>query len=308
MNHTLYWEISSVCQLKCKYCFSSHQTINHSNRYVDLQKVEYLVEQIKRDFSEIVITGGEPLLNPNIISIIKCMRSNSIEVRLLTNGILLTKDMISKLNKIGINSIAISLDSINPEINDLLRGKTKVILNNIDNLKYYDKIFKILNCVVTTKNLNCLEEIIHYSQSRNIRLDLIPVEVNSHHCRRNLEDLDLYSCNHREKISLIKTLNKWAFETNLDKIFQRNFIKILKLEVLDNLFCPMGTTRFVLDVMGNIYPCFKKHVNLGNVYSENICEIIDPTVNHKLNALQKETQSAKCFSNQCICFINWDMT
>jgi MoaA/NifB/PqqE/SkfB family radical SAM enzyme len=63
----------------------------------------------------ITISGGEPLLHPDLDDIIRRIREYGILATLITNGYLLTSARIKKLNRAGLNYLQISIDNVTPD-------------------------------------------------------------------------------------------------------------------------------------------------------------------------------------------------
>jgi MoaA/NifB/PqqE/SkfB family radical SAM enzyme len=100
------------CNLACAYC----------NEYDDVSKPVPLEEMLARvdhlarlRTTLIVISGGEPLLHPELDGIIARMRHHGIIAALITNGYLLTADRIQKLNRAGLEHLQISIDNVTPD-------------------------------------------------------------------------------------------------------------------------------------------------------------------------------------------------
>src|SRR5205814_1174503 len=66
--------------------------------------------------------GGEPLSNVHVYEIIRQLHSHHIWTKLITSGIPLTKANVIRLKEAGLDQIALSLDALTPETNDLTRG------------------------------------------------------------------------------------------------------------------------------------------------------------------------------------------
>ncbi len=110
------------CNLACTYC----------NEYDDFSKpvpIEEMFQRIDRlgEFgtSIITISGGEPLLHPDLDAIIARIRKNGIIAGLITNGYLLTADRIEKLNHAGLEFLQISIDNAMPD--DVSKKSLKVL-------------------------------------------------------------------------------------------------------------------------------------------------------------------------------------
>ncbi|MEW6125983.1 MAG: radical SAM protein [Acidobacteriota bacterium] len=100
------------CNLSCTYC----------NEYDDYSKPVPLEEMCKRldklamlGTTAVIISGGEPLMHPDIEKIIARIRHHKMLACMITNGYLLTQDRIKALNDAGLEYMQISIDNINPD-------------------------------------------------------------------------------------------------------------------------------------------------------------------------------------------------
>src|ERR1700685_3058031 len=100
------------CNLACTYC----------NEYDDFSQpvpTEEMFARIDRlgtmGTSIITISGGEPLLHPDLDAIIARIRKNGIMAGMITNGYLLVKDRIERLNRAGLEYLQISIDNVKPD-------------------------------------------------------------------------------------------------------------------------------------------------------------------------------------------------
>ena len=100
------------CNLSCTYC----------NEFDDFSKPVPLDEMFRRidrlgemGTAIITISGGEPLLHPELDAVIGRIRKNGIMAGMITNGYLLTADRIEKLNRAGLEYLQISIDNAMPD-------------------------------------------------------------------------------------------------------------------------------------------------------------------------------------------------
>ncbi|MGB7280719.1 MAG: radical SAM protein [Candidatus Acidiferrum sp.] len=100
------------CNLDCGYC----------NEYDDVSKPVPLAEMKKRldiladmGTSIITISGGEPLMHPELEEIIRHIRKRGMIAGMITNGFLLSKERIGKLNEAGLEHLQISIDNLVPD-------------------------------------------------------------------------------------------------------------------------------------------------------------------------------------------------
>ena len=100
------------CNLSCTYC----------NEFDDFSKpvpIEQMLQRVDQlgdlGTSVITISGGEPMLHPQLDEIIQHMGRRRIVSGLITNGYLLTADRIQKLNRAGLEWLQISIDNVIPD-------------------------------------------------------------------------------------------------------------------------------------------------------------------------------------------------
>jgi len=110
------------CNLACTYC-------NEFDDFSDPVPTQEMFKRIDRlgamGTSIITISGGEPLLHPDLDAIITRIRANGIIAGLITNGYLLVKDRIERLNRAGLEYLQISIDNTLPD--DVSKKSLKVL-------------------------------------------------------------------------------------------------------------------------------------------------------------------------------------
>ena len=110
------------CNLSCTYC----------NEFDDFSKPVPLDEMFRRidklgemGTAIVTISGGEPLLHPDLDEVIRRIRKNGIMAGMITNGYLITADRIEKLNRAGLEYLQISIDNAMPD--DVSKKSLKVL-------------------------------------------------------------------------------------------------------------------------------------------------------------------------------------
>lgn len=109
------------------------------------------------------IEGGEPLLHPEWSEIAGLFVDAGMDVAVLTNGTICDQEAVSCLQSLSSRSrffcVQVSLDSIDPIVNNMTRGMGKVVIRNI--LKLAEAGLEIaIGTVVTTCNINHVVETI----------------------------------------------------------------------------------------------------------------------------------------------------
>src|SRR5437879_9804534 len=96
--------------------------------------------------SVITISGGEPLLHPELDDIIHRIRRHGIIAGLITNGYLLTGERIERLHRAGLEWLQISIDNVTPD--DVSKKSLKVLDKKLQLLAEYADFHVNINSVV----------------------------------------------------------------------------------------------------------------------------------------------------------------
>ncbi len=131
------------CNLACTYC----------NEFDDVSKPVPLNEMFQRidklgalGTSAVTISGGEPLLHPELDEVIRRIRKNGMIAGLITNGYFLVPERIERLNRAGLEWLQISIDNVTPD--DVSKKSLKVLDKKLENLAQYADFHVNINSVV----------------------------------------------------------------------------------------------------------------------------------------------------------------
>lgn len=250
--------ITDKCNLNCKYCYRASTFENKG--FVDIKTISLMFEKLAIFFNcdTIVLTGGEPLLHPNIFEILKMASDFFPNVILQTNGTLINDDNIQYIKKY-INRVRIGLDGSSPESNDVIRGRGtfEKIMFGIDLICQYDIPLTISTTMYDT-NIQDIERLNELAKSKKAEIvftEFMPLGRGIGHSEKYME---------------------------LNKKHNANTTSDVK--------CGAFTRKLSVDHNGYIYPCdelmcedflvgsiFK--INRENMYdNENIRKLISRTI------------------------------
>ncbi|MBP7652305.1 radical SAM protein [Candidatus Dependentiae bacterium] len=296
MNN-IFLMLTNECNNNCFYCLNNLNKINLHSRTQELslsQYIELISKMKKAAINNIILTGGEPLLNNNINAIVSEAYKNGISTLLLTNAELITEESMTNLKNSGLNAVTVSLskliDSDSEDFNNLLNF-------------YYDKtetVKKIFGTVTSTFLLSSKNHTRIYdvykkvSKSENKHFIIQPLHIDE-----NLPAVfKKYSLSEIDKKfwkNIKEQLSDWMIENNtysyvqlIQDYYEKNDIK--------GISCFMGSAAAVIDVFGNVFPCFhRKDLYAGNVITGNFNDIL-------INALYKSNNliDAGCISSKCL--------
>src|SRR5207253_3434524 len=131
------------CNLACKYCNEFDDFSKPVPTEVMFHRVDKLAEL---GTSVITISGGEPLLHPELDGIISRIRHHGMVAGLITNGYLLTAERIQRLNHAGLEWLQISIDNVTPD--DVSKKSLKVLDKKLQLLAEHADFHVNINSVV----------------------------------------------------------------------------------------------------------------------------------------------------------------
>jgi MoaA/NifB/PqqE/SkfB family radical SAM enzyme len=131
------------CNLACTYC----------NEFDDFSKPVPTDEMFRRidklgalGTAVVTISGGEPLLHPELDDVIRRIRANGMIAGLITNGYLLVAERIQRLNRAGLEWLQISIDNVKPD--DVSMKSLKVLDKKLELLAEHADFHVNINSVV----------------------------------------------------------------------------------------------------------------------------------------------------------------
>ena len=258
--------VTDRCNYRCSYCmpaeiFNKDYSYIKQNKILSYEEIIQISSILKKvGLKKIRITGGEPLLRKNIDKLIYKLKTEvGIEhVGMTTNGSLLTDDKLSILKSSGLDSLTLSLDTLNSDKIIKINGTKKQfdldkVLQGIE--KYFGKV-KTNTVVIKGINDNEILDIIIKMIRINSEVRFIEYmdvgESNNWDLEKVVPSKDiLKSIKSRYSLSLIKTdksstAEKWSIEnTNTSVGF---------ISSITEPFCN-GCNRARLSVDGKLYTC-----------------------------------------------------
>jgi AdoMet-dependent heme synthase len=155
------WEVTRSCNLNCVHCRAASHCGPYSGE-LSGKKCLALMDEIAAVSSPVIIlTGGEPLLRPDIFEIADYGTRKGLRMVMATNGTLVDKAIARKMIESGIQRVSISIDGKNAQSHDAFRGEQGAFsgaMRGIEAMKSVGMEFQI-NTTITTANLNQIKDI-----------------------------------------------------------------------------------------------------------------------------------------------------
>ncbi len=153
--------VTNRCNFRCIHCAFDSGVIKMKE--LSLKKISEILKDTKElGGKRFDITGGEPMLRKDIEEIIKVGKKLNYKIELVTNGSLLNKTKLKKFKRLGLDSIAISLDGSTPRIYNKIRKRdSKTFYKVVENIKLSKKLgfYTKINTTVFNCNLKNIPSI-----------------------------------------------------------------------------------------------------------------------------------------------------
>jgi SynChlorMet cassette radical SAM/SPASM protein ScmF len=121
----IYFYLTEGCNLRCRHCWIAPKYQSEENSYpsLDLDFFKSIIEQAKPlGLTGVKLTGGEPLLHPQINEILEYIQTEDIGMTLETNGVLCTPELARMMAACKDPFVSVSLDGADAETHEWVRG------------------------------------------------------------------------------------------------------------------------------------------------------------------------------------------
>jgi len=166
------WNFTNQCILKCSHCYTSAPNFSNEPELSTKDCFKIIDKLVEVDVVELNFSGGEPLVREDFFEVARYAREQELHVTLASNGILLTKECVLKLDKIGVSSVNISLDGSLPETHERIRnfeGCFDLAIRGIKNsIKYGNFSEVIVNTTLTKFTLDEIPRIYELVRSLGV--------------------------------------------------------------------------------------------------------------------------------------------
>jgi len=166
--------LTEVCNMACTYCVTSLSDHKRAPDELSADEMLSLVRMLKEHAGivKVRLTGGEPLLYPNLIPVVSGIREMGISsIGITTNGLLLARK-VKALVEAGLDSVNLSLDSLDPENFKRMGrvGKLRKTLEGVEACLKYDLKVKVNMVVVKGENDDEIVKMLEYGVTRGVEV------------------------------------------------------------------------------------------------------------------------------------------
>ena len=161
------WEITRRCNLKCVHCRSSSGLEATGHPDFTLAEARRVLDDIASYAKPVVVlSGGEPLLRPDVFEIATYGTGLGLRMCLATNGTLVTREICGKIKGAGIKMVSLSLDGASAEVHDNFRNQPGAFAGTLNAAKLFKEngIQFLINSSFTKRNQEEIPKIYHLAK------------------------------------------------------------------------------------------------------------------------------------------------
>jgi MoaA/NifB/PqqE/SkfB family radical SAM enzyme len=266
------------CNSRCEYCGIWKNTMGNPLVEDLFQAVDELSDI---GVHMVSLTGGEPFLNNDLSQVIQRISDRQMISSTMTNGLLLNPKHVEPILEAGLNSLCVSLDSIDPGIYKSIRGVSlEPVLKGlkfIANIRSrYPSLFVFsVNCVISRANIDSVDDLVVFCNDFDISVGFQPLH-RSFESRYNPEMLQFHEGDlshlHKQIEKLIQ-MKKNGSRIDNSELYLRGFPDFLVYKRLpEGTICTAGFTTISVDVDLNVRSCWPKKP-IGNLHSQKLMEM-----------------------------------
>ncbi|MCW8818654.1 MAG: radical SAM protein [Ignavibacteriaceae bacterium] len=309
----------SRCNCRCVMCdiWKGNNNVQQLNE----SDVEKLLDSFRKLNTKLVVmSGGEALMHPNFFKLCDIIKTQKINICILSTGLLLKKYAAEIITKT--DEVIVSLDG-SREAHDKIRNIPNAfekLKEGVQELKKLNKNYKITaRCVVQRNNFRDLSNIVNAAHDIGLdQISFLAADVSTDAFNRP----ELWG---EEKIGEVKLLRDEVeiFKSEIEKLinshhldFENKFIaespeKIRRfynyyaafhgLNEFSQISCNAPWVSAVIEPDGTVRPCFF-HTKVGNINDESLDEIVnsEKSISFRKNLDVKTNSICK----KCVCSLN----
>ena len=257
------FSISSRCNLNCRYCYATDR-VENTFPQMTLHDYQRVIDELCELSSQLkfTLTGGEPLLNADCLSIAQYIKNKGHYVDLLTNATLINEKNVDALCD-TFDMVTISIDGSTQELHESFRGP--------HTYQRTEKAIQLLcqhgmdtRLSMTVNRLN-IHDVAAMAQKYGAMLSFAPL-FPAGNAKKGDADLSITGAEYYEALRSAEGVNPLSYcESALDGSQQCR-----------NCKCAMGDSELSFSPTGDVYPCQLLHYPeflIGNIHESSISDL-----------------------------------
>jgi len=259
-------EFNSICNFRCVYCYAAEN--GQRRNELTVEQFQDVITQAKElGARKIIVLGGEPMLYPSILDMLRFMRGLDMDVELFTNGSGITPEMARTLYDMRVR-VVLKMNTFDEKLQDTLSGRKGAydqIRRAFDNLKQagYPSAdrFMGVSTVICRQNIDELPRLWEWLRDQNIApyFEMITPQGGA----RNNCALDINTKEAEEFFHKIAELDRTKYGHHWDP-----------RPPLVGGVCLRHQFSCAVNSEGYVQPCVGVTIPIGNVREKKLADIL----------------------------------
>ncbi len=283
---TMELELSRECNLRCIYCYS--EAGEPLQKELKPAEIYGVVDQAIALGARriIVLGGGEPLVYPGVMDIVRYLHRRGVGIDLFTNGTLITADMAREFRDMGVHPV-IKMNSLREDVQDLLAGRKgaareirRGFQHLVDAGYPAEGLPMGVQSVVCRQNLAELQEMWAWIRERGMTpyFEMITLQGRA----RKHPELEVAPAELRAAFEELSRLDRERFGFEWEP-----------QPPVAGLRCNRHSYTCTVTVLGDVIPCPGVDIPVGNIRKQPLADILKGSeVIHKLRHIREHIKGA----------------
>lgn len=261
------WETTAACNLSCSYCRASASPNPHPDELSTAEALSF-IDSIAPLRPMLILSGGEPMLRPDIFLLARHAASSGLRVSLATNGTLITPKSANEMVAAGISRVSISLDGASAKKHDQNRGlgSFQAAMRGVECLR--SKVDFQINFTITRRNEDDVLNVFDLAEAEGAKalhlFFLVPTG-------RGLPE-DLISAERQEELLLLIDEERERRDLEVQVTCAPQSARLAQPGKRAG-GCLAGRSFAFVSRRGEVYPCGYLPLSVGSIREKNFIEI-----------------------------------
>jgi radical SAM protein with 4Fe4S-binding SPASM domain len=248
-------ELTRQCNLVCRHCYQV-KALNRTE--MTTQQIMTVIDELHRaGCLFLVLTGGEPLVHSDFLTICTYASQRPMAIKVFTNGTLIDEAMVQHLANLNIMDVSLSVYGACARTHDAISqcpGSYDKTIQAALMLKRYN-IQVRFKYIMMRNNIAEFKDMLALAQSLNVSYDLDPV---------------ITLCDDGDKTPTRLRLNNQELNQVYEELLHNQNIGVMPSK---NTGCSLGRAHCAINAYGDVYACLQLPVAAGNVLEQSFDDI-----------------------------------
>lgn len=300
---TLFWNVTYSCNFRCPICFTDAGALSPDELTTE-ESLAVVREMARSGIRDVLISGGEPFMRPDLIPILSALAEAGISARIASNGSLLDDPILEALSRKTLTkSFQISLDSIDPDTYAAVHGTPPSTLDAVlDRLKKIQEhgFHTTVSVRLTPETLPGIPLLLDTAVREDWATVTIHIPVHTNRVSGAFaQDEDAIGLLAPALQHFVRLPQRWLIETYIPWAPYHPLMKRIRREIrMVHRGCRAGRDRLTINPTGWVSPCICMDVpsaHLGNVRQTPLLEMFENSdLCRKLRNPQEHSVCADC--------------